>query len=186
MSSPMYQSHIAPKGHTNDACFSFKDEDFVKFVLGKMNSHMALLKGAMKVKESLSGAQKFTSDIKLILGWYLPGRDDTNYSDGTGNLNSGEPYEKLPLILTILTLSVVTAFDFTTKQILQYAVQGELWTLKDSNGKPPGMIDVKPENAVTFIDNHDIGTPLGKVVSILPLTLIIYQKLLVGTLSWPW
>ncbi len=50
---------------------------------------------------------------------------------------------------------VVTAFDFTTKGILQVAVQGELWRLKDSNGKPPGMIGVKPENAVTFIDNHD-------------------------------
>lgn len=49
----------------------------------------------------------------------------------------------------------VTAFDFTTKGILQAAVQGELWRLKDSNGKPPGMIGVRPESAVTFIDNHD-------------------------------
>lgn len=52
----------------------------------------------------------------------------------------------------------VNAFDFTTKGILQVAVQGELWRLKDSNGKPPGMIGVKPENAVTFIDNHDTGS----------------------------
>ncbi|XP_061364093.1 alpha-amylase [Gastrolobium bilobum] len=52
----------------------------------------------------------------------------------------------------------VTAFDFTTKGILQASVQGELWRLKDSNGKPPGMIGVKPENAVTFIDNHDTGS----------------------------
>lgn len=49
----------------------------------------------------------------------------------------------------------VTAFDFTTKGILQAAVQGELWRLRDSNGKPPGLIGLKPENAVTFIDNHD-------------------------------
>uniref|UniRef100_A0A5B7BQV1 Alpha-amylase n=1 Tax=Davidia involucrata TaxID=16924 RepID=A0A5B7BQV1_DAVIN len=52
----------------------------------------------------------------------------------------------------------VTAFDFTTKGILQAAVQNELWRLKDSNGKPPGMIGVFPENAVTFIDNHDTGS----------------------------
>ena len=44
----------------------------------------------------------------------------------------------------------VTAFDFTTKGILQAAVQGELWRLKDSNGKPSGMIGIKPENAVTL------------------------------------
>ncbi|XAR61884.1 Alpha-amylase [Bertholletia excelsa] len=53
---------------------------------------------------------------------------------------------------------VVTAFDFTTKGVLQAAVQGELWRMKDSNGKPPGMIGVLPGNAVTFIDNHDTGS----------------------------
>lgn len=52
----------------------------------------------------------------------------------------------------------VKAFDFTTKGILQAAVQGELWRLKDSNGKPSGFIGIKPENAVTFIDNHDTGS----------------------------
>ncbi|RVW61137.1 Alpha-amylase [Vitis vinifera] len=52
----------------------------------------------------------------------------------------------------------VTAFDFTTKGILQAAVEGELWRLKDSNGGPPGMIGLMPENAVTFIDNHDTGS----------------------------
>ncbi|KAJ4841549.1 hypothetical protein Tsubulata_001757 [Turnera subulata] len=52
----------------------------------------------------------------------------------------------------------VTAFDFTTKGILQAAVQGELWRLKDSNGKPPGLIGLLPQNAVTFIDNHDTGS----------------------------
>lgn len=52
----------------------------------------------------------------------------------------------------------VTAFDFTTKGILQAAVEGELWRLKDSNGGPPGMIGLMPENAATFIDNHDTGS----------------------------
>ncbi|KAJ4701758.1 Alpha-amylase [Melia azedarach] len=53
---------------------------------------------------------------------------------------------------------VITAFDFTTKGVLQAAVQGELWRLKDSNGKPPGLIGMLPQNAVTFIDNHDTGS----------------------------
>ncbi|WCJ35417.1 Alpha-amylase [Euphorbia peplus] len=53
---------------------------------------------------------------------------------------------------------VVKAFDFTTKGILQAAVQGELWRLKDSTGKPAGLIGLMPENAVTFIDNHDTGS----------------------------
>jgi len=48
------------------------------------------------------------------------------------------------------------AFDFTTKGILQEAVKSsELWRLKDSNGRPAGMIGVLPQKAVTFIDNHD-------------------------------
>nr|ANC67819.1 alpha-amylase [Durio zibethinus] len=53
---------------------------------------------------------------------------------------------------------VVKAFDFTTKGVLNAAVQGELWRLKDSNGKPPGMIGLLPRSAVTFIDNHDTGS----------------------------
>ncbi|KAL8476709.1 hypothetical protein ACS0TY_029128 [Phlomoides rotata] len=52
----------------------------------------------------------------------------------------------------------VTAFDFTTKGILQAAVQGELWRLKGSDGRPPGLIGILPQNAVTFIDNHDTGS----------------------------
>ncbi|XP_017216926.1 alpha-amylase [Daucus carota subsp. sativus] len=51
---------------------------------------------------------------------------------------------------------VVTAFDFTTKGILQKAVKdNELWRMKDSKGNPPGLIGISPGNAVTFIDNHD-------------------------------
>ncbi|CAN0922301.1 AMY1.1 [Linum grandiflorum] len=53
---------------------------------------------------------------------------------------------------------VVKAFDFTTKGILQAAVEGELWRLKDSNENPPGLIGLMPENAVTFVDNHDTGS----------------------------
>ncbi|XP_047156474.1 sterol carrier protein 2 [Vigna umbellata] len=83
----VYQFHIAPKklgfdevvytvdlkkgevtkglyeGGKPDASFSFKDEDFVKIALGKMNPQIAFMRGAMKIKGSLSAAQKFTPDI---------------------------------------------------------------------------------------------------------------------------
>jgi alpha-amylase len=53
---------------------------------------------------------------------------------------------------------VACAFDFTTKGILQVAVNGEYWRLKDSDGKPAGLIGWWPTRAVTFIDNHDTGS----------------------------
>ncbi|KAL9253843.1 Sterol carrier protein 2-like protein [Drosera capensis] len=46
-----------------DATFSFKDEDFVKIATGKMNPQFAFMRGAIKIKGSLSAAQKFTPDI---------------------------------------------------------------------------------------------------------------------------
>ncbi|KAF2321179.1 hypothetical protein GH714_035007 [Hevea brasiliensis] len=49
----------------------------------------------------------------------------------------------------------VTAFDFTTKGILQTAVGGELWRLNDSNGGPPGVIGLLPGNGVTFISTQN-------------------------------
>ncbi|GAB2222489.1 hypothetical protein Droror1_Dr00013712 [Drosera rotundifolia] len=52
----------------------------------------------------------------------------------------------------------IAAFDFTTKGILQAAVEGELWRLIDPNGRAPGLIGIMPNNAVTFIDNHDTGS----------------------------
>lgn len=56
------------------------------------------------------------------------------------------------------TDAVATAFDFTTKGILQEAVNFQYWRLKDSRGRPPGMIGFWPEKAVTFVDNHDTGS----------------------------
>ncbi|RWR90644.1 putative alpha-amylase 2 [Cinnamomum micranthum f. kanehirae] len=50
------------------------------------------------------------------------------------------------------------AFDFTTKGILQEAVKGELWRLRDPQGKPPGVMGWWPSRSVTFIDNHDTGS----------------------------
>ncbi|KAI3855943.1 hypothetical protein MKW92_021829 [Papaver armeniacum] len=51
-----------------------------------------------------------------------------------------------------------TAFDFTTKGILQEAVRGELWRLRDAQGKPPGVMGWWASRAVTFLDNHDTGS----------------------------
>eukprot|EP00898_Chlorokybus_atmophyticus_P002293 jgi/Chlat1/3064/Chrsp21S03381 len=51
-----------------------------------------------------------------------------------------------------------TAFDFTTKGILQQAVHNEYWRLKDQSGKPSGLIGWWPSKAVTFLDNHDTGS----------------------------
>ncbi|KAH7314864.1 hypothetical protein KP509_21G024900 [Ceratopteris richardii] len=56
------------------------------------------------------------------------------------------------------TSGLSTAFDFTTKGILQSAVCGEFWRLKDAQGKPPGLAGWYPDKAVTFIDNHDTGS----------------------------
>jgi alpha-amylase len=50
------------------------------------------------------------------------------------------------------------AFDFTTKGLLQAGVHGELWRLRDGNGKAAGLIGWVPEEAVTFVDNHDTGS----------------------------
>ena len=38
------------------------------------------------------------------------------------------------------TGGMLCAFDFTTKGILQAAVGGQLWRLKDPEGKPPRLI----------------------------------------------
>ena len=54
------------------------------------------------------------------------------------------------------------AFDFTTKGVLQESVRkGEYWRLKDSQGKPTGVLGWWPEQSVTFIDNHDTGSTQG-------------------------
>ncbi len=54
-----------------------------------------------------------------------------------------------------------TAFDFTTKGILQVAVNGEYWRLRDKDGKASGLIGWWPQRAVTFLDNHDTGSQQG-------------------------
>ncbi|XAR64035.1 Propanoyl-CoA C-acyltransferase [Bertholletia excelsa] len=51
------------EGGKPDATFSFTDNDFLKIAAGKMNPQIAFMRGAMKIKGSLSAAQKFTPDI---------------------------------------------------------------------------------------------------------------------------
>ncbi|KAG0474863.1 hypothetical protein HPP92_014549 [Vanilla planifolia] len=41
------------------------------------------------------------------------------------------------------------------------AVKGELWRLRDLQGKPPGLLGWWPSRAVTFIENHDTGSTQG-------------------------
>ena len=42
--------------------------------------------------------------------------------------------------------------------VLQEALEhNQFWRLRDSAGKPPGVIGWWPARAVTFIDNHDTG-----------------------------
>jgi alpha-amylase len=82
------------------------------------------------------------------------------------------------------TGGLCAAFDFTTKGILQVrseillqeltfvlgiylsilmlfdqeAVKGELWRLRDPEGKPPGVMGWWSSRSVTFVENHDTGS----------------------------
>ncbi|KAJ1699753.1 hypothetical protein LUZ63_008265 [Rhynchospora breviuscula] len=46
-----------------DATFSFTDDNFLSIATGKMNPQIAFIRGNMKIKGSISAAQKFTPDI---------------------------------------------------------------------------------------------------------------------------
>ncbi|KAL2649453.1 hypothetical protein R1flu_017581 [Riccia fluitans] len=46
-----------------DATFSFVDGDFVSVAGGKLNPQFAFMRGKMKIKGSMSAAQKFTPEI---------------------------------------------------------------------------------------------------------------------------
>ncbi|KAJ1289955.1 hypothetical protein BS78_02G204300 [Paspalum vaginatum] len=79
--------------------------------------------------------------------------------DGNGEPSSNQDADRQELVNWAQSVGGPAAvFDFTTKGVLQAAVQGELWRMKDGNGKAPGMIGWLPEKAVTFVDNHDTGS----------------------------
>ncbi|EMS54111.1 hypothetical protein CFC21_093963 [Triticum aestivum] len=48
---------------TPDAAFTFTDDDFLAIASGKLNPQMAFIRGKLKIKGSISAAQKFTPDI---------------------------------------------------------------------------------------------------------------------------
>ncbi|KAK9908484.1 hypothetical protein WJX75_008568 [Coccomyxa subellipsoidea] len=55
-----------------------------------------------------------------------------------------------------------TAFDVTTKGIMHAVFErGEYWRLRDSSGKPPGVMGWWPSRSVTFLENHDTGSTQG-------------------------
>ncbi|XP_074268904.1 alpha-amylase-like [Silene latifolia] len=82
----------------------------------------------------------------------------TYEGDGKPTKNQDGPRNVLAGWVEAAGGGVASLFDFTTKGVLQVAVEGEWWRMKDDNGKPIGLIGVKPQNAVTFIDNHDTGS----------------------------
>ncbi len=74
------------------------------------------------------------------------------------NLNDVNPHRQLIMNWIDATGGKSGAFDFTTKGILQQAVQyNEFWRLRDSQGKPQGAIGWWAAKSITFIDNHDTG-----------------------------
>ncbi|MEO0898683.1 MAG: starch-binding protein [Bacteroidota bacterium] len=86
------------------------------------------------------------------------------------NINDANPHRQQIINWIDQTNGTSHAFDFTTKGILQQAVNGELWRLSN-NGGAPGVIGWYPARSVTFVDNHDTGStqnywpfPGGKVM----------------------
>ncbi|XP_068646017.1 probable alpha-amylase 2 isoform X2 [Aristolochia californica] len=83
--------------------------------------------------------------------------DSCNYT--TNRLDYNQDSHRQRIINWIdNTGGLCAAFDFTTKGILQESVKGELWRLRDQQGKPPGLMGWWPSRAVTFIENHDTGS----------------------------
>jgi alpha-amylase len=74
------------------------------------------------------------------------------------DLNNPNPHRQLIMNWLDATGGRSAAFDFTTKGLLQQAVQyNEFWRLRDAAGAPAGAIGWWAAKSVTFIDNHDTG-----------------------------
>lgn len=88
--------------------------------------------------------------------------DSCNYSPPSYHLDYNQDSHRQRIVNWIdSTGGLCAAFDFTTKGILQEAVKGEWWRLRDSQGKPAGVLGWWPSRAVTFIENHDTGSTQG-------------------------
>ncbi|KAJ7005718.1 hypothetical protein NC653_005131 [Populus alba x Populus x berolinensis] len=101
------------------------------------------------VKEYIEGAKPIFS-----VGEYW---DSCNYNGHFLEYNQDSHRQRIVNWID-LTGQLSAAFDFTTKGILQEAVKGQFWRLRDPQGKPPGVMGWWPSRAVTFIDNHDTGS----------------------------
>jgi alpha-amylase len=87
--------------------------------------------------------------------------DTCEYTDGVLNYNQ-DGHRQRTVNWVDSTGGTNAAFDFTTKGILQEALQrNELWRLVDAQGRPPGFVGMWPSRAITFIDNHDTGSTLN-------------------------
>ena len=72
-------------------------------------------------------------------------------------------------------------------------MKGELWRLRDPEGKPPGVMGWWPSRSVTFIENHDTGSTQvyrfhvfpfcaqGQLFICLELFITCYQTKLIGS-----
>ncbi|PNY07594.1 putative alpha-amylase 2-like protein [Trifolium pratense] len=101
------------------------------------------------VKEYIEGAKPLFS-----VGEYW---DTCNYKGSSLDYNQDSHRQRI-IDWIDDTGQLSTAFDFTTKGILQEAVKREFWRLRDAEGKPPGVIGWWPSRSVTFVDNHDTGS----------------------------
>lgn len=78
------------------------------------------------------------------------------------DLNNTDPHRQALCSWMDSVNGEIKVFDFTTKGILQAAVSsGQYWRLKDSSNRPSGLIGWWPDNAVTFVDNHDTTVSAG-------------------------
>lgn len=86
--------------------------------------------------------------------------DTCNYVDNGTHLDYNQDSHRQRIVDWIDgTGGLSAAFDFTSKAILQESMKsGQLWRLRDPQGRPPGVAGIWPSRAVTFIDNHDTGS----------------------------
>ncbi|CAI7931629.1 unnamed protein product, partial [Closterium sp. NIES-54] len=107
---------------------------------------------AAYVRGYVQGAQ-----LRLCVGEYW---DTCNYVGAQYDLDYDQDSHRGRIVEWVEGADrLATAFDFTTKAILQEAVKRkEWWRLKDKEGRPPGVMGLVPSHAVTFVDNHDTGS----------------------------
>ncbi|KAF5833596.1 glycoside hydrolase superfamily [Dunaliella salina] len=84
--------------------------------------------------------------------------DSCNYTDSVLDYDQ-DSHRLQTLNWCEATGGKASAFDFTTKGILQDALRrNERWRLADPEGRPPGTMGLWPSRAVTILDNHDTGS----------------------------